>query len=45
VSGYDVAQGIQMRYAIAQGYESELPKIEFEKIRVAGKIIAKFVLK
>jgi hypothetical protein len=34
-----------MRGYLSQAYESEMPKIEFEKIRVAANINVKFVLK
>jgi uncharacterized protein len=41
----NVAVNYQMRGYLSQAYESEMPKIEFEKIRVAANINVKFVLK
>jgi hypothetical protein len=41
----NVAASYQMRGYISQANELELPKIEFEKIRVAANINVKFVLK
>jgi uncharacterized protein len=41
----NVAANYQIRGYISQANELELPKIEFEKIRVAANINVKFVLK